>query len=121
MNGDVYDSLPDDIRTIFDALVGEYNERSQLMWNTADYLGQSAGIANGVEFITLSETEAAKWVAAVQPVIDNWIAKMVDAGHSQAEVDGWIAFVQERIDFWTARQIAWHIKSAVGPPEVIGE
>ncbi len=119
MNGDIYNSLPDDIKETFDALVGEYKERSQLMWNTADYLGKSAGEKNDVEFITLSEAEVAKFKAAVEPVIDNWIAKMVDAGYSQAEVQGWIDFIRERIEFWTERQVAWHIKSAVGPPEVL--
>lgn len=121
MNEDKYNSLPADIKEIFDTLVGEYKEAYNLVWNTADYLGKSAGEANGVEFITLSEAEEARFVAAVEPVIDNWIATMVDAGYSQAEVEGWIDFIRERIDYWTEKQIAWHIKSAAGPAEVLGD
>lgn len=118
MNQNSYDNLPDDIQAIFDTLVGEYKEGYNLVWNTADYLGRAAGEAEGVEFIYLSEAEAARWVAAVEPVIDDYIANMVAAGFSQTEVEGWIDFIQERIEFWTARQIAWHIVSAAGPPEV---
>jgi TRAP-type C4-dicarboxylate transport system substrate-binding protein len=118
MNKDSYNNLPADIKIIFDKLVGEYAERSQLVWNSTDYLGKAAGEAEGVEFIYLSDAEAARWVAAVAPVIDDYIANMVAAGYSQAEVEGWIDFIRERIDYWTEKQIAWHIVSAAGPPEV---
>jgi TRAP-type C4-dicarboxylate transport system substrate-binding protein len=118
MNKDSYNKLPADIKPIFDELVGEYSERSQLMWNSTDYLGLAAGVENGVEFIDLTPAEAARWQAAVAPVIDNYIANMVASGHSEADVRGWIDFVRERIDYWTAKQIAYHIPSAAGPPEV---
>jgi len=121
MNEEKYNSLPADIKEIFDTLVGEYTEAYNLLWNTADYLGRSAGEANGVEFITLSEAEGARFAAAVAPVIDNRIAAMVDAGYSQAEVEGWIDFIKERIEFWTAKQVRYHIKSAAGPAEVLGD
>ena len=118
MNKDTYNNLPTDIRIIFDELVGEYAERSNLVWNSVDYLGKAAGEANGVEFIYLSDTEAARWIAAVEPVVDDYIANMVDAGYSEAEVQSWIDFIQERIEYWTEKQIAWHIVSAAGSPEV---
>jgi TRAP-type C4-dicarboxylate transport system substrate-binding protein len=119
MNKDSYNDLPKDIKEIFDTLVGEYKERYILMWNSVDYLGKAAGEANGVEFIYLSDAEAARWQAAVAPVIDDYIANMVDLGYSEAEVQGWIDFIQERIEYWTEKQIAWHIKSAAGAPELL--
>ncbi len=118
MNKDSYNDLPPDIQIIFDELVGEYVERTQLMWNSTDYLGKAAGEKNGVEFIYLSDAEAARWVAAVEPVIDGYIAKMVAAGYSESEVNSWIDFIRERIDYWMEKQIAWHIMSAAGSPEV---
>lgn len=118
MNEDSYNNLPEDIKEIFDELCGEYKERSLLMWNSVDFLGQAAGLAEGVEFIELSEAEVAKFEAAVAPVIDDYIANMVAAGYSEAEVEGWIDFLRERADYWTAKQIEWKIKSAAGPPEV---
>jgi hypothetical protein len=74
-----------------------------------------------VEFYYLPDDEAARWVAAVQPVIDDYIANMVAAGYSETEVNSWIDFIKERIDFWLEKQRAWHIVSAAGPPEVLGD
>jgi len=120
MNKDSYaklESVPD-IKAIFDTLVGEYKEQSILMWNSVDFLGLAYGMEQGVEFIELSDAEAARFAAAVAPVIDDYIANMVAAGYSETEVRGWIEFLRERSDYWTAKQIEWQIKSAAGPPEV---
>ncbi len=118
MNKDSYNSMPSDIKVIFDTLVGEYKERSMLMWNSVDFAGQAYGLEMGVEFIDLSPAEVTKFKAAVEPVIDDYIANMVDKGYSEAEVNSWINFLRERIEYWTAKQIELHIPSAAGPPEV---
>jgi TRAP-type C4-dicarboxylate transport system substrate-binding protein len=118
MNKDSYNKLPADIKPIFDKLVGEYKERFLLVWNSIDFLGKEFGLSQGVEFIDLSDAEAARWVAAVQPVIDAQVAKMVAAGYSETEVRGWINFLKERADYWTQKQIEYHITSVAGPPEV---
>jgi len=118
MNKDSYNNLPDDIKAIFDTLVGEYKERFVLMWNAIDFVGKAHGESLGVEFSELSEAEAAKFEAAVAPVIGNWTDGMVEKGYTKAEVNSWIDFLRERSDYWTAKQIAWHIVSAAGPPEV---
>jgi hypothetical protein len=56
--------------------------------------------------------------AAVEPVINDYIKRMVGKGFSEAEVKGWIKFLRERSDFWTKKQISLRIPSAAGPPEV---
>jgi len=118
MNKDSYNKLPSDIKPIFNELVGEYKERFLLVWNSIDFLGKEFGEEQGVEFIDLSPAEAARWQAAVEPVLDDYVAKMVAAGYSEAEVRGWIEFLRERADYWTAKQIEYRIPSAAGPPEV---
>ncbi|MFC1904633.1 TRAP transporter substrate-binding protein [Chloroflexota bacterium] len=118
MNKDSYAKLPADIKGTFDTLVGEYKERNILMWNSIDFIGKAAGLEQGVEFIELTPSEAAKFKAAVEPVIDDYTKAMVDKGYSEAEVKGWIEFLQERIDYWTVQQIQLRIPSAAGPPEV---
>ncbi len=122
MNQDSYNNLPADIQAIFDELVGEYKERFLLVWNSIDFLGKEYGESLGVEFYDLSDEEAARWVAAVEPVIDTYVANMVAAGYSETEVRGWIDFLRERADYWTQKQIDYRIPSVAGPPEVrIGE
>jgi TRAP-type C4-dicarboxylate transport system substrate-binding protein len=118
MNKNSYGKLPPDIRAIFDELVGEYKERYILTWNAIDFVGKKFGLSKGVEFIELPPSEIPKWQAAVEPVINNYIKRMVAKGFSEAEVKGWIKFLRERSDFWTKKQITLHIPSAAGPPEV---
>jgi len=118
MNKNSYDKLPSDIKPIFNKLVGEYKERFLLVWNSIDFMGKEFGLDQGVEFIDLSEAEAARWQAAVEPVIDDYVARLVAAGYSEAEVRGWIEFLRERADYWTAKQIEYRIPSVAGPPEV---
>ncbi|HJX03003.1 MAG TPA: TRAP transporter substrate-binding protein [Dehalococcoidia bacterium] len=118
MNKNSYNKMPADIKPIFDELVGEYNERSQLMWNSVDFAGKEYGIEKGVEFIELPPAEVAKFKAAVEPVITNYVKTMVGKGFTEAEVNGWIKFLQERIDYWMKKQISYRITSIAGPPEV---
>jgi TRAP-type C4-dicarboxylate transport system substrate-binding protein len=118
MNKNSYNNIPADIKPIFDDVVGEYNQLSQLMWNAVDFAGKEYGIQQGVEFIDLPPAEVAKFKAAVEPVIDNYVNTMVGKGFSEAEVNGWIKFLQDRIDYWTQKQISYHIYSIAGPPEV---
>jgi TRAP-type C4-dicarboxylate transport system substrate-binding protein len=118
MNKKSYDKLPADIKIIFDNLAGEYKDRSQLMWNAVDFVGKAFGKEKGVEFIELSPTEAKRWIAAVNPVFDDYLKRVVGKGFSEADAKSWIKFLQDRIEFWTQQQIAYHIMSAAGPPEV---
>jgi hypothetical protein len=90
----------------------------QLRWNAVDFTGKAFGKEKGVEFIELSPSEAEKWVAAVEPVIDDYMKNMVKKGFAEAEVKGWIKFLRDRIDFWTKAQIALRIPSIAGPPEL---
>jgi len=118
MNKQKYNSLPPDLKEIFNYVCGQYRERMALIWNAGDFNGQAFGKKVGVEYITLGEEQVEKWKQAVQPVIENYVKTMVKSGYPEAEVRGWIKFLRERTDSLTKKQMAFHIKSATGPPEV---
>jgi TRAP-type C4-dicarboxylate transport system substrate-binding protein len=118
MNKDRYEKFPADIKAIFDTLVNEYKEKYILMWNTIDNAGKAYGVEKGVEFIELSPSEAARWKAAVEPVINNYIKTMVGKGFSEVEVRGWIKFLRDRSEYWMKKQIALRIPSISGAPEL---
>lgn len=118
MNKNSYNKLPPEIKSIFDTLVGEYKEQYILMWNSIDFVGKAFGLSKGVEFIDLPPSELPKWQAAVEPVIDGYVKRLVGKGFSEAEVKGWVKFLRERSDYWTKKQISLRIPSAAGPPEV---
>lgn len=118
MNKNSYEKLPPDVKSVFDTLVGEYKERYIMTWNAIDFIGKGFGLKKGVEFIELPPSELPKWQAAVQPVFDDYVKRMVKKGFSESEVSGWIAFLRQRTDYWTKKQITLRIPSAAGPPEV---
>jgi TRAP-type C4-dicarboxylate transport system substrate-binding protein len=118
MNKDSYNKLPADIKAIFDTLVGEYKDTYILMWNAVDFAGKAYGVEKGVEFIDLLPSEAVRWKAAMEPVIENYVKTMVGKGFPEAEVRGWIKFLRERIEYWMKRQIVLRIPSVAGAPEL---
>jgi TRAP-type C4-dicarboxylate transport system substrate-binding protein len=118
MNKKAYAKLPENIKPIFDDLVGEYKERYILTWNAIDFVGKNFGLSKGVEFIELPESELPKWQAAVKPVFDDYIKRMTKKGFSESEVKGWIKYLQERMDYWTKKQTLLRIATAAGPAQV---
>ncbi len=118
MNKNSYKKLPPDIKSIFDKLVGEYKERYIMTWNSIDFVGKAFGRKKGVEFIELPAEEIPQWQAAVKPVFEDYVKRMVGKGFNEEEVRGWIKYLQERSDYYTKKQITLRIPSAAGPPEV---
>jgi TRAP-type C4-dicarboxylate transport system substrate-binding protein len=118
MNKNSYRKIPPDLKGIFDELCGEYKERMALMWNSIDFQGKEFAEKHGVEFTYLSPEQVIKWKAAVQPVIANYVKKMVSKGYPEKTVTGWIKFLHDKIDYWTNKQIQLYIKSPTGPPEM---
>jgi len=118
MNAVAYNNLHPDVKPIFDRLVGVYRERQMLGWNVQDFYGTQKALENGVEFIDLDDAEVARWQAACEPVIEDYVARTVAAGFSEAEVRSWIKYIRDRAVYWTAKQTEYGIVSAVGPPEV---
>jgi len=125
MNKNSYKKLPPDLKEIFDSLCGEYAVRYALLWNTIEFNGKIYGEKKGIEYIHLSDAEAARWKKAVEPVITNYVKSMVEKGFAESEVNGWISFLRERIEYYTKKQIEYRIPSPVGPkgmrPEDIGK
>ena len=115
MNKNSYKKLPRDLQTLVDIMSGEYQERYALMWNEIEFAGKAFGITKGMEYIELSDQEAARWQKAVEPVVTGWVKKMVARGYSEADAKGMVAFMRDRIKYWTAKQMEYKIPSPTGP------
>jgi TRAP-type C4-dicarboxylate transport system substrate-binding protein len=118
MNKRSYAKLTGQDKEIFDTLCGEYKEKFALVWNAADFPGEAFGKEKGVEFTELAQPEFDRWVKAVQPVFDSYTKDMVSKGFKEAEIKEWIAFIDKRKNELTQEQIAMHVKSTQGPPEL---
>ena len=115
MNKNSYNKLPRDLQTLVDVMSGEYQERYALMWNEIEFTGKAFGITKGMEYIELSEQEAARWQKAVEPAITTYIKGMAKKGYKESEVKEWIEFMYARIAYWTKKQMEYKIPSPTGP------
>jgi len=115
MNKRSFEKLPPDLQELVDTMSGEYQERYALMWNEIDMAGRAFGKEKGMEFIELSDEQAAAWQAKMEPVIADYTKRMVDKGFTEDEVKGWISYMKERIQYWTDKQMEYRIPSPTGP------
>jgi TRAP-type C4-dicarboxylate transport system substrate-binding protein len=111
MNNNKWKSLPPDIQKIFTDVAAKYQPQSAVKWNEVNVLGFQQAISQGAEFITLPADEAARWKAAVAPVMDNYIKKMVGKGFTEQQAKDQIAFIKDRMAYWDQQQITQKIPS----------
>ena len=78
MNKDRYNALPPDIKKIFDEVSAEWTDVHGKIWDTIDEDGFKYAKELGLQIITLSEAESARWVEAVKSIIDNYAAEIPD-------------------------------------------
>ncbi len=81
MNKAKYDSLPDDIKAVFDANSGEeFSAFAGKTQEAYDAPARELAVKAGNNIVTLTAEETAKWREAAQPVYDKWIADMGSKG-----------------------------------------
>ncbi len=111
MNKDRWDSLPADIKKIFDEVSMEFKQKHAVAWNNIDAEGLQFFKQQGGQVIQLSDAEAKNWQKAVEPVIETYKKSMASAGFKPAEVESWISFVKERTAYWSTKAKEQGIKS----------
>ena len=100
MNKDKWAALPADIQKIFTEVALETKEKQALLWNTMDIEGAEVFKAAGGQTFFLTDAEAARWVKAVEPVLNGYKKSMTGKGYKEADVDGWVKFIKERTEYW---------------------
>jgi len=79
MNWDSYDALPDDLRTLLDAMSGkDLSKRVAQVMVDGDEVGRSIYAENNI--IRLSEEEVLRWIVASQPVYARWVERANEKG-----------------------------------------
>lgn len=79
MNKDRWESLPDDLKAIFDKHSGEdWLREVARIWRAADDHGIQVAIDAGNEHVVLTEAEMDAFNTALSPVIDKWTAEHTD-------------------------------------------
>ncbi|MGD9124626.1 MAG: TRAP transporter substrate-binding protein [Desulfarculaceae bacterium] len=110
MNKKKYDSLPPKIKKLFDQVSKEWIEKAAWGWNIIDLEGARFFRKKGGKVIDLSDAEAAKWVAAVQPVIAKYTKDMEAKGIKGSVIKERLSFIKDSVRKFTARQKAKNIQ-----------
>lgn len=101
MNKKTWNSLPADVQKIIDAVDAEWAPKQGKVWDDADQMGKDFAKQRGNTVIRLSAQEDARWLAAAQPVFDEYIADMKKRGLPGEEV---VKFYRERVKYYTTKK-----------------
>ncbi|MCX8023235.1 MAG: TRAP transporter substrate-binding protein [Syntrophorhabdaceae bacterium] len=112
MNKNKWNSLPPDVQKVIMDHSKDFIERWAVEWNNIDIEGGEFFKKQGGQIIQISDTEAAKWVKATEPVLGDFKKDLVSKGYKAAEVDSWFSFIKERIEYWKGQEKAKKIPTA---------
>ncbi|HEX6112576.1 MAG TPA: TRAP transporter substrate-binding protein [Geminicoccaceae bacterium] len=85
MNKQIYESLPDDLKTVIDNNSGmALAQKIGKVWDEAEEPGRQAAEEVGAEFYVIEGDELERWKEASQPVIAAWIEQMSANGQDGA-------------------------------------
>jgi len=80
MNKERWEALPQDIKVIFEEINNEWLLQHGEAWDTSDMEGMQFFLAHGGQLIGLESSEAARWKAAIAPIIDGYAKSLSEKG-----------------------------------------
>lgn len=86
MNKDKWNSIPPDDQKIIEEINAEWIPKHGDAWNSSDMEGILYSLKLGHDIFGLHPKEAARWKAAVAPVIDNYVDSMNKKGINGKEI-----------------------------------
>ncbi|MFW6150297.1 MAG: TRAP transporter substrate-binding protein [Chloroflexota bacterium] len=101
MNKDVWDALPAAVQEAFTDVSQEWIEKHGNVWTYYDRVGiEFFHSFEGRELIELSGSEMARWVEAVDPLIQSYIEEKSAMGLPAAEFED---YLESRTEYWSTR------------------
>lgn len=104
MNKKKWDSLPPDIQKVFTEVSQEYVGKLGLSWDDQGVAGVEYCKSKGDTIYVLPKEEAARWQAAMSPVIDARLKKLAEKGFGQKEVQEAWDYFKSRVTYWNGQQ-----------------
>jgi TRAP-type C4-dicarboxylate transport system substrate-binding protein len=80
MNKDKWRKLPADVQQVFDAVSKEWIDVHGETWDKDDAAGREFTLSLDNQILALSDSENARWKAAVQPIIDSFATTATQKG-----------------------------------------
>ncbi len=117
MNNDKWNSLPDDIKTIFTEVSKEWGIKHAIGWDWSYQEGFEYFLSfEGREIIELPPEESARWVTAVKPVVDEYLAEIQAKELPAAEMEQWLL---ERIPYWEEKALTLEESAAWAKENIV--
>lgn len=104
MSKSKWNALPPDIQKIVLEVASETRDKQGALWDQMDIEARDLFLSKGGQIIELTDTEAARWIKAVEPVIGEYKKTMVSKGYKESEIEEWIRFIKEKIGYWQKEQ-----------------
>jgi len=104
MNKDKWNSLPEDVKKVFEAVSAEWIEKTGEVWAKTAREGAEFLLKQKGQIIDLTDRESVKWQKAVDPLISSYTKEMESLGHKKSETDGYLRYIRERIDYWSRKE-----------------
>jgi TRAP-type C4-dicarboxylate transport system substrate-binding protein len=104
MNLNKWNSLPADIQQIITQVSQEYVGKLGLTWDDQAVAGIQYAKSVGDTVYVLPDAEAARWSAAITPVVDSRKANVVSKGFTQQQVDDARTYFMSQVDYWDGQQ-----------------
>jgi len=86
MNKEKWGALPQDIKVIFEEINNEWLLQHGEAWDTSDTEGMQFFLAHGGQLIGLESSEAARWKAAIAPIIEGYSKFLNEKGLKGEEI-----------------------------------
>ncbi len=106
MNKSKWNSLPPDIQKIITDVSREYSAKLGLTWDEQLVQGLEYAKSVGDTIYVLPKDEAARWTAAIMPLVDKRLKGIVAQGFPQKEVDDGWSYFNSRVAYWNGQQAA---------------
>jgi len=101
MNKDKWNALPDDIKKVFTEVSQEWIEKHGMVWDYYDKVAVEYFLTfEGREVIELPPGEMARWVAATEGVITDYLDELTGKGLPAADYQ---KYLNERVAYWSQR------------------
>ncbi len=91
MNKDKWNALPDVVKAVIKDINAEWLVKHGEAWDTSDMEGIQYILSLGNEIIGIDSKEAARWKAAVAPIIDGYVKELDGKGFKGQEIVDFIA------------------------------
>ncbi len=104
INKEKWNAFPADVKKVFDETAAQAAEKVALGWNQADIDGRDFLKSQGGTVIPLGDAEAARWVKAVQPILQDYRKDLMGRGYSDKDIDAFYGFLKERTEYWKKQE-----------------